>query len=462
MIGDVRGYVADIPYLRDFKPMLAPAWLDHVALVCGVEPPDRGDGFAWCDLGCGQGVTAAILAGTHPRGSFHGVDAMPAHVEHARRLAAEAGIANLRLDAVDFAAAAGLDLPRFDYIVAHGVYSWIDGDAQAALRRLIDRQLKPGGLVYVSCNAMPGWARDLPFQRLAHELGRTLPGDSAARFAAAAETMRMITAAGAPALAASATLAELDARPQDYPPAYLVHEFMHAAWRPLYVTELRAAMAQIGLAPVGSATLCENFDRLVLTEAAREVLAGIAGPDARELVRDFFLDQRLRCDVFDRGNRRLGAAERQRRLLAATYALARPAAGIRFATPTPSGERPCDTATARAIVTALAAGPRPLAGLAAGPELLEALLNLCAAGAAMPVEPGQAPVGALNRALWRRLDSPEEISWLALPCGTAVEAESGLLRLLRAGFEIDDERFPGWRDFLAGHGLTPQYSTEGR
>lgn len=462
MIGNVSGYVADIPYLRDFKPMLAPAWLDHVALVCGVEPPDRGDGFAWCDLGCGQGVTAAILAATHPRGLFHGIDAMPAHIGHARGLAAEAGIANLRLDAADFAAAAGLDLPRFDYIVAHGVYSWIDSDAQAALRRLIDRRLKPGGLVYVSCNAMPGWLRDLPFQRLAHELGRSLPGDSAARFAAAAETMRMIAVAGAPALASSVTLAEMNTRPQDYPPAYLVHEFMHAAWRPLYVTELRDAMAQIGLAPVGSATLCENFDRLVLTGAARETLAGIADPDIRELARDFFLDQRLRCDVFDRGNRRLGGEQRDRRLLAGTYALARPAAGIRYSTPTPAGERPCNTATARAIVSALGAGPRPLAGLAAGPDLLDNILNLCAVGAVMPVEPGQAPVGALNRALWRRLDGAEEIRWLALPSGTAVEAETGLLRLLREGLAIDDERFPGWRGFLAAHGLAPQYSTEGR
>jgi hypothetical protein len=65
MTHKTTGYPAGIRYLRDFKPMLAPAWLDHVALVAGVEPPDRRDGFAWCDLGCGQGVTAAILAATH-------------------------------------------------------------------------------------------------------------------------------------------------------------------------------------------------------------------------------------------------------------------------------------------------------------------------------------------------------------------------------------------------------------
>ena len=86
MTHNLRGYATDIPYLRDFKPMLAPAWLDHVALVAGVAPPARQNGFAWCDLGCGHGVTAVILAATHPAGIFHGIDALPAHIDHARRL----------------------------------------------------------------------------------------------------------------------------------------------------------------------------------------------------------------------------------------------------------------------------------------------------------------------------------------------------------------------------------------
>src|SRR6266581_4058235 len=72
---DVAGYVTDIPYVAGFKPMLAPAWLDFVALIGGVRPPARTGGFTWCDLGCGQGVTAAILAATHPDGVFHGIEA---------------------------------------------------------------------------------------------------------------------------------------------------------------------------------------------------------------------------------------------------------------------------------------------------------------------------------------------------------------------------------------------------
>lgn len=457
MTRDLHGYATDIPYLRDFKPPLAPAWLDHVALVAGVEPPRRKEGFAWCDLGCGQGVTANILAATHPGGTFYAIDAMPAHVDHARRLAAEAAIANVSFHVVDFAAALDLELPLFDYIVAHGVYSWVDIANQRALRRFFDRRLKPGGLVYVSYNAMPGWARDLPFQRLLRELARGSSGDSAARVDAALEIIRALAGGGVPALTPSFIVGELEQRPEDYTPAYLVHEFMPGAWRPLYVTEVRAAMKTIGFTPVGSASLIENLDPLVLSENAREMLGAIPDDDLRELVRDFYLDQRFRCDVFARDNRRLDGERRRDALLARTFALARPASAIRYSAATAAGFHPYNNPTARAIVGVLADGPRPLADvipvLAPAQDLATNVLVLCAVGDAMPVEPARAPVETLNRAIFRRLDGPEEIRWLTLPCGTALGVDPSLMRGLRDGEEIDENRFPGWRGFLASHGL---------
>ena len=457
MTRDLHGYATDIPYLRDFKPQLAPAWLDHVALVAGVEPPARKAGFAWCDLGCGQGVTANILAATHPGGTFHAIDAMPVHIDHARRLAGEAGISNVGFHCVDFAAAVDLDLPLFDYIVTHGVYSWVDAANQRALRRFFDRRLKPGGLVYVSYNAMPGWVRDLPFQRLVRELSRGSSGDSAAGADTALEIIRALAAAEVPALTPSFIVGELQQRPQDYTPAYLVHEFMPGAWQPLYVTEVRTAFKTIGLVPVGSATLIENLDSLVLSESARQMLGAISDTNLRELVRDFYLDQRFRCDVFARSNRRLGGEQRRDALLASTFALARPAAAIRYSATTPAGFHPYNNPTARAIVGALADGPRALAEVAPvltlPQDLATNLLLLCAVGDAVPVEPGHAPVKTLNRAIFHRLDGPEEIHWLTLPCGTALDVDLGLMRRLRDSEKIDEDRFPGWRGFLASHGL---------
>jgi SAM-dependent methyltransferase len=151
------GYVTDTVYVRDVSPEVSPDWLDLVATINGFEPPAAGRPHSWCELGCGRGLSAIVAAATHADGDYHAIDLMPAHIDEARRTAEAAGIGNLTFHALDFAAAGALDLPRFDYIVAHGVYAWIDGPAAEAFRAFIDRHLAPGGLVYVSYNAMPGW-----------------------------------------------------------------------------------------------------------------------------------------------------------------------------------------------------------------------------------------------------------------------------------------------------------------
>ena len=453
----MRGYVTDVPYVRSFIRELAPAWLDHVALIQGWAPPARKQGFAWCDLGCGQGVSAVLLAATHPGGRFFGIDAMPAHIAHARRLAAEGGVANTCFHAADFAAAAELDLPGFDYIVAHGVYSWVDPGVRSALRRFIDRHLKPGGLVYVSYNALPGRAADLPFQRLMRALGESFPGDSLARVGAAARLVDGLLALKAPALVASPMAALGKKQPTRFPLAYLAHELMGASWEPLSVTDVRADMATIGLDPVGSATLIENYDGFVLGKAARAALAAVADPDAREFARDFLIDQFFRRDLFVRKGRRLAEGARRRRLRASCFSLARPAARITYKRATPAGRLSFDTPAARHVTAALAAGPRPLAEIAAGPHgaegLLASALVLCAAGALIPVEGGRAPTARLERAILRRLDGPAEIAWLPLPCGTAIAAPRELLRLRRGGKKSAGRQLARWCRFLAAHGI---------
>jgi SAM-dependent methyltransferase len=263
-----HGYPTDVPYVRTFFRSLAPAWLDHVAIVSGFNPPERGAGFTFCELGCGQGVTTAILAATHPDGHFHGIDAMPSHIEHARRFAAEGTIVNINFHTADFATAAGMDLPSFDYIVAHGVYSWVSRESQAALRGFIDRHLKPGGLVYISYNAIPGRAADLPFQRLMRALGNTFPGGSMNQFTAAVTIVHRLASLKPPAFAASSFLHRLR-KNKNFAQPYFVHELMSENWQALCVTQVRAEMTTIGLAPVGSATLVENFDSLVLGRDAR-------------------------------------------------------------------------------------------------------------------------------------------------------------------------------------------------
>jgi SAM-dependent methyltransferase len=457
MVVQVKGYVTDVPYVRAFVLESAPAWLDHVALVSGRAPPVRREGFAWCDLGCGQGVTAAMLAATHPAGQFHGIDAMPEHIDHARRLAAEAKIANVSFHASDFAAATDLDLPKFDYIVAHGVYSWIGLQVRADIRAFVDRHLKPGGLVYLSYNAMPGRAADLPFQRLIRAIGETCAGDSTERVAAALKIVGTFLTLKAPALVASPMLAEIQDVQDRLAWSYVAHEYMGEHWDPLFVTDVRSDMATIGLEPVGSATLIENHDSLVLGKAAREALAAIADEDIRELARDFLIDQFFRRDVFVRDGKQLADHEQRGRLLANTFALVCGVGKVEYTLRTPAGRLDFDNAAARTIIATLAAGPCRLGDIAeqrgvAAEDVIANTMVLCASNQIRPVEPVSTSVAGINAAISRRLGGPEQISYLALPCGTAVLIDEALRALLR-GEAGDRGEIHERRQFLAAHGI---------
>ncbi len=437
---------ADVPYMRTFFNYLAPASLDHAALLSGFEPPERSGGFTWCELGCGQGVTPVILAASHPRGQFFGIDAMPAHIGHAKGLAREADIRNVSFHAVDFARARRGGFPAFDYIVAHGVYGWVDSDAQADLLRFIDRHLKPGGIVYLSYNAMPGRLPDLPMQRLLVEFGTRLKGDSAARVSAAARHVHRLAKANVQALRGSRAVGLTS-----LPSSYLAHEYLVTRWRPAYVTEVRAWAAKISLVPVGCARFVENYDKFVLSEAARKELRRIRDDDLRELARDFFINRPFRADLFTRGAKRLDDKTRVQRLLTSTFSLTRPAAAVRFQKDTPSGHLKFDNDASRHVVATLARGPCRLSdvepGLASRRDLLANALTLCAAEEICPVEPGNADVTRLSEAIYRRLGGPDELLYLPLPCGTALSVNRGLLRRLRDRRSLRE--YPGWQEFLA-------------
>jgi hypothetical protein len=437
------GYVNDVPYSFHFTRELTPAWLNFVATLRGFESPADGRNVSWCELGCGQGLTATIIAGTHPNGTFHAIDAYAPHIEQARRLADRANVSNLTLHATDFAAATDLDLPRFDYIVAHGVYAWIDARGREDMRRFIDRHLAPGGLVYVSYNAMPGWASDLPFQYLLREVAERLEGDSIAQFAAGMQTIDMLNGVGAPPLAASVMVSTaLKQLREQLPASYFSHEFLPKAWQPMYVTQVRADMASIGLTPVGTTHIRENFDTFVLREAARNALAMIADDNLRELARDYFLNQRFRRDVYTRGAGRIDDAERNRRMLETTFDLQRPAEQVGYVMETDAGRIIFDSEWSREIVASLGTGPKRVIDMTDDAqrrsELVGNTLALCATQGILPVSGALADVEMLNAAL------------VALPSGTAVSVDPSLTR--ESDNEAETAARARWLEFIGRYG----------
>ncbi|TNF36646.1 MAG: methyltransferase domain-containing protein [Deltaproteobacteria bacterium] len=144
----------DVPYPALVHPATHPRVIGAMATLFGLDaaPPDR---CRVLDLGCASGTNVMSLAADAPESRFVGVDVAASGILRGRERARLAGIDNVRLEVGDLSA--DLDLGEFDYIIAHGVYSWVSPALQDRLLATIARHLAPGGLAYVSYNTYPGW-----------------------------------------------------------------------------------------------------------------------------------------------------------------------------------------------------------------------------------------------------------------------------------------------------------------
>jgi SAM-dependent methyltransferase len=293
------GYVTDTPYADTFFRELSPAWLNYVAALNGVAPRPIDAAFSYLELGCGFGTSTVVNAAAYPHASFHACDFIEEHIVAARGYADRLGVTNLTLHCDDFAGLRDAALPQFDFITLHGVYSWVDAQTRGILRELIAQLLLPGGLVYVSYNALPGWSHELPLRKLLVELADA-EGDAARRSETAAATISRLSNAGLRYFTAHpAAKSAVDAyvRGDGH---YLAHEFMNAAWEPFYAVDIADEFAGIGLEWVGSATLVDNHLPLILEAKAAHTIGSLPTRRQQQLVTDFAANQRFRRDVFVR------------------------------------------------------------------------------------------------------------------------------------------------------------------
>ncbi|GGH20238.1 S-adenosylmethionine-dependent methyltransferase [Alsobacter metallidurans] len=377
-----RGYPVTRIYPPSWHGFQAPAHLRAVCALAGARwDVDPAAPLAIAEIGCGTGYTASLLAAGNRHASVIGIDYNPAQIAEARRLAAEAGLANLRFIEADLAECgdAAIDaLPEFDVITVHGVWSWVADPVRDGILRIIRRRLKAGGIALVSYNALPGAAAAMGLARLARgeirKAGDPLQGVQAAR----ALTERLI-AARAPHLLPSSWRRVLTGDAPGASDGYLIHEFQTEHWRPSFFEDVADAMASARCDFVGSATVDENFPQMSLDPAQRALWDEAGSEAERQLIFDLCVQRAFRRDVYMRGRR---ALDRESAVDGLWVAAVTHAQGEMEFT-TQAGVATLSSAQVAPIRASLASGPKTIAALRTLPgcdgltasELLAVLLG---------------------------------------------------------------------------------------
>jgi len=366
--------VTDIPYPARCHPAQSQSVMALAAILnnfhAQLAPGSKK--FHFADFGCGAGTTALITAAANPAWRVTGLDFNPGHIAEARETARAAGILNAQFFEVDLAGFAGSDtardLPDFDAVTMHGVWSWVSAAVQDGILRLLDQKLAPGGLCHVSYNLLTGWQGALGLQRLVRAAGQRTPGPSDRQAAAGFAVAQALAAAGPVSFSEGAGRAVLDQLPGKSP-AYLAHEMMNAHWRPVLHADVAARLAGAKLQFAGSAELINNVPELVFSAEQRAVLARFGGAEMTEIFKDICRPAMLRHDVFIRGGARLRLAARDEILAGVTLCLAAEEPAWRFAFPAGNGMAEMAQAFYRPVLTRLKTGPATLRELAALPDV---------------------------------------------------------------------------------------------
>lgn len=136
-------------------PYTTPATLEAYAALVGVSAPNPKTARV-LELGATYGGNIISQALFNLDATFVGIELSQEQVEKGNEVIANAGLTNVSLIQSDIASI-GSEIGTFDYIIAHGVYSWVDDGVKDALLRLIDEHLAEDGIAYISYNTYPGW-----------------------------------------------------------------------------------------------------------------------------------------------------------------------------------------------------------------------------------------------------------------------------------------------------------------
>jgi SAM-dependent methyltransferase len=311
-----------VPYASGSYHHTHPDHLATLALLHGVEtaPPAR---CRVLELGCSDGGNLVPMALELPASTFVGIDLSPRQIEMGVANVRELGLTNVDLrvlsildaDASQFSRQFAVGSPQedlttdscqlptancglasmgtFDFVICHGVYSWVGRDVQEQILALCAEVLAPNGVAYVSYNALPGW-HVRHFVRDLMQYGTRNAADPAAR---SFELIRFLSDATARDQDAWAQLIR-GAREQfeqwTDEPEYLLHDYLERTNEPVYLHEFVARAARHGLRYAADAEAQMNEHDNLGPDVSSRLRALARDPIEEEQYFDFLVNRSFR------------------------------------------------------------------------------------------------------------------------------------------------------------------------
>lgn len=321
------GYVTEVGYTYGYFGELNPLRARLAFLNAGLVPPELG---IHCELGFGQGLSANIHAAASGS-AWYANDFNPAQARFAQILARASG-ASVQLTDESFADFCHrADLPDFNSIGLHGIWSWISDANRAVIVDFVRRKLKVGGVLYISYNTQPGWASFAPMRDLLLQhrdiMGAAGQGivanlDGALNFAEKLMATDPVYAIANPLVKEQLTKLKEQDR------SYLVHEYFNRNWLPMSFAAMADWLAPAKLDFACSAHYMDHIASLNLSAGQQTLLKDIPQAMFRQTVRDFMVNQKFRRDYWIKGAQQLNVLEQAEALRAQRVILIQPRADV--------------------------------------------------------------------------------------------------------------------------------------
>lgn len=426
-----EGYTSEINYTSGYYAELSPTRIRLALLACGIDH-SIDDNPTYLELGFGQGLSLNINAATNS-GHFYGTDFNPGQVANARELGKAMGKPLALFEDSFEELALRNDLPQFDIIALHGIWSWISNTARAAIIEIARKSLKPGGALYISYNVTPGWSPAWPLRiLLAEHAKREAAGTILDKVDQSINFVEKVIGANAAYFVQNPQVASRLEMIKKQDRTYIAHEYFNANWDPMPFAKVAGDLAEAKLSFAASASILDNLPVISIPASAHPILQSIKDPIMRETTRDYFVNAQFRRDIFVKGPRYMPVHDHGKRIEKERFILLGDPEKCPEKTATAIGEAELKSDIYKPLAQALGKFPdgtasvgelmalKELSALTRA-QIWEVLLILTGAGYVAPVSTSTtaaedvAAAQALNRHLLAKVASGGGVDYLAAP-----------------------------------------------